>query len=95
MTPGVGVRLLTPIGPFRVDIGYNPYAPDAGPAFFVEKSDLAAGRAGRVICVSPGSTESLSGTVSDTFVCPATYTPTRKGGLLPRLTFHFSIGNAF
>jgi outer membrane protein insertion porin family/translocation and assembly module TamA len=89
------VRLLTPIGPFRVDIGYNPYTPDAGPAFFVEKGDILAGRPGRVICVSPGSSEPVSGVVSNTFVCPATYTPGQKGGLLPRLTFHFSIGNAF
>jgi outer membrane protein insertion porin family/translocation and assembly module TamA len=95
VTPGAGVRLLTPIGPFRVDIGYNPYTPDAGPAFFAEKGDILAGRPGRVICVSPGSTEPLSGTVSSTFICPATYTPDQKGGLLPRLTFHFSIGSAF
>ena len=95
ITPGVGVRLLTPIGPFRVDIGYNPYAPDTGPAFFAEQGDILAGRPGRVICVSPGGSEPLNGAVSPAFVCPSTYTPTQKGGLLPRLTFHFSIGNAF
>jgi outer membrane protein assembly factor BamA len=100
LTPGVGVRLMTPIGPFRVDIGYNPYAPDAGPAFFAQAGDILAGRPGRVICVSRGSTEPLSGAESSTFnsqtfTCPATYTPDQRGGLLSRLTFHFSIGNAF
>jgi hypothetical protein len=25
VTPGVGVRLQTPVGPFRLDVAYNPY----------------------------------------------------------------------
>src|SRR5690606_3346324 len=24
-TPGVGLRFLTPVGPFRLDVAYNPY----------------------------------------------------------------------
>lgn len=96
VTPGFGARLLTPLGPFRVDIGYNPYPPEAGPAFLVRGGDLKAGIPGRAICVSPGSTESIAsaGTGGAAF-CPATFTPDKRGGLLPRLTFHFSVGNAF
>jgi outer membrane protein insertion porin family/translocation and assembly module TamA len=29
-TPGVGVRLQTPVGPFRLDVAYNPYRLQAG-----------------------------------------------------------------
>ncbi|MFI5310170.1 MAG: outer membrane protein assembly factor [Gemmatimonadales bacterium] len=98
ITPGLGVRLVTPLGPFRVDIGYNPYALDAGPAFFLQGADLAAGKPGRAICVSPGSTEPLTltpGAPQGAFLCPATFLPDRRHSVLSRLAFHFSIGNAF
>jgi outer membrane protein insertion porin family/translocation and assembly module TamA len=32
-TPGVGLRFLTGVGPIRLDVGYNPYAPRAGPLY--------------------------------------------------------------
>ena len=94
ITPGIGLRLVTPLGPFRVDIGYNPYGFEAGPAFYIVNAVPSAGTVGRALCVSPGATESLTNNVSQTF-CPATFTPTAAGGLLRRLAFHFSIGNAF
>jgi outer membrane protein insertion porin family/translocation and assembly module TamA len=98
ITPGVGVRLVTPIGPFRVDVGYNPYAYDAGPAFYVQNANVAAGLPGRAICVSPSTTEPLTlaaGSSQPIPLCPATYLPLKTSGLLSRLVFHFSIGNAF
>jgi outer membrane protein insertion porin family/translocation and assembly module TamA len=98
ITPGIGVRLVTPLGPFRVDVGYNPYTPDAGPAFFIQNADLASGNPGRAICVSPGTTEPLviaAGSPPPAGLCPATFAPQRRGGFLQRLAFHFSIGNAF
>lgn len=98
ITPGVGVRLLTPIGPFRVDIGYNPYPYEAGPAFFIDNGNISKGILGRAICVSPGTTEPFvlpTGAPSPSVSCPASYTPLRQTGLLPRLKFQFSIGNAF
>jgi len=33
VTPGVGLRLNTPLGPARFDIAYNPYRLQAGPLF--------------------------------------------------------------
>jgi outer membrane protein assembly factor BamA len=30
ITPGVGLRILTPVGPARVDMAYNPYGPSNG-----------------------------------------------------------------
>jgi outer membrane protein insertion porin family/translocation and assembly module TamA len=97
-TPGIGVRLVTPLGPFRVDIGYNPNSLDAGPAFLVIPGDAKAGIAGRAVCVSPGTDDPLvlgSGTTSSSSSCPATFLPTASRSLLSRLTFHFSLGNAF
>lgn len=97
-TPGVGVRLITPLGPFRMDIGYNPNNVDAGPAFFVTEGDAGVGIAGRAICVSPGTDDPLflgPGQRPSASSCPATFTPPRSRSLLSRLTFHFSLGNAF
>ncbi|MBV9773047.1 MAG: BamA/TamA family outer membrane protein [Gemmatimonadetes bacterium] len=40
-TPGLGVRLLTPVGPIRVDAAYNPYAGEVGPLYgFDEERQL-------------------------------------------------------
>ncbi len=97
-TPGVGVRLITPLGPFRVDVGYNPNGVAAGPAFLVQPGDLANGVSGRAICVSPGTDDPLfldGGRTPSASSCPATFLPTRARGLLSRLTFHFSLGQAF
>jgi outer membrane protein assembly complex protein YaeT len=33
VTPGVGVRILTPLGPLRVDVAYNDYPRLAGPLY--------------------------------------------------------------
>lgn len=32
-TPGMGIRLATPIGPVRLDLAYDPYGPTVGPLF--------------------------------------------------------------
>jgi outer membrane protein insertion porin family/translocation and assembly module TamA len=36
LTPGVGVRLSTPLGPARLDVAYNPYKLQAGTLFQVD-----------------------------------------------------------
>lgn len=33
ITPGFGIRLQTPVGPVRADVGYNPYLPLTAPLF--------------------------------------------------------------
>lgn len=95
VTPGAGVRLVTPIGPFRVDIGYNPYGYEAGPAFYLQRRDIENGIPGRAICVSPGTTEPFATPPASPVGCPATFIPRRSGSFLSRLAFHFSIGEAF
>ena len=95
-TPGIGVRVVTPLGPFRVDVGYNGHPYEAGPAFYLQRA--SGTRQGRAICVSPGSQEPLDDARAELlgpFGCPATFRPSRPKGLFPRLAFHFSIGEAF
>ena len=40
VTPGVGMRFVTPLGPVRVDFGYNGYQPQAGPLMFETDSTI-------------------------------------------------------
>jgi outer membrane protein assembly factor BamA len=98
-TPGAGVRVFTPVGPFQMNVGYNPYPRPAGAIFF-DKAPNAQGFA-PLYCVSPGNRipavklengeyEQLSGTN-----CPSTYKPVQKNTFFSRLTFTFSIGPDF
>jgi outer membrane protein assembly factor BamA len=36
VTPGIGLRLNTPLGPARLDVAYNPYKLQSGPLFQVD-----------------------------------------------------------
>ena len=98
-TPGIGVRVFTPVGPFQANVGYNPYPRPAG-AIFYDEVPNAQGFA-PLYCVSPGNRipavkldngvyEQIAGSS-----CPATYTPPQSNGFFRRLTFTFSIGPDF
>lgn len=40
-TPGIGARIATPVGPFRLDVAYNGYDPEPGPLFGItERGEL-------------------------------------------------------
>jgi outer membrane protein assembly factor BamA len=56
-TPGVGLRISTPLGPIQVNAGYNPYRAVAGQALFTPGRDLATtqGFTG-VYCAVPSGT---------------------------------------
>lgn len=91
-TPGLGLRIVTPLGPFRVDVGYQPYAPRAGRALFFTSGDNK-GTTGEILCASPRDISDSR--AIDIFDCPGTYRPATGRGVLSRLTFHFGLGQAF
>lgn len=96
-TPGIGVRLATPFGLFRMDVGYNPYGLAAGPAF-VAVSGTTTG-SGKLLCVSPGTTDRISlvdgSVIKGAGECPATFAPPTAPNAASRLVFHFGLGQAF
>jgi outer membrane protein assembly factor BamA len=47
VTPGVGIRLATPLGPARLDVAYNPYKLQAGPLFQFDSTGALTPVAGR------------------------------------------------
>ena len=103
-TPGIGARLSTFIGPIRLDIASNRYAPPKGPAY----RDVSLGlETAPLYCVSIGNTLPVTGfgqtdsqgrpipPVQAEGPCPATFAPTRATSFWDRLTINFSIGHAF
>lgn len=99
-TPGLGVRVASPVGPVRLDVGYNPYPLMPGVAYYdAPLSEVLA----PLYCVSPGNTYPIedhptSGVpIQDQSRgrCEATFQPERGRSLLRRFTLNFSIGQAF
>jgi outer membrane protein assembly complex protein YaeT len=89
-TPGVGLRIASPVGPIRFDLAYNRYAQQRGPAYTIVR-DQVTGNPSRLRCVSPGN--DLPNGFGDG--CPSTFTPRQDDSFFQKLTFHFSIGQAF
>jgi outer membrane protein insertion porin family/translocation and assembly module TamA len=109
VTPGVGVRVGSPVGPIRLDIGYNPYERRAGAAYFDTPQSQNGGSA-PLYCVTPGNGLPVTGwpfSPKDSEItgpqgtqanpsrgCPTTFRPP-AGGFFRHLTFNVSIGQAF
>lgn len=97
ITPGAGVRIASPFGAIRIDLGYNPYPSPEGAAYF--NAPLSAGVA-PLYCVSP--TNTLAVTKNPTGPptqaagpCPATFPPRGNTGFFRRINPSIWIGQAF
>lgn len=93
VTPGVGVRVFTPIGPLRVDIAYGPRQLRPGPVYYTSRR--GTGESDPVFCVSPGNTLEVTPIGQEAGACPSSYAPSPSGAFFRRLRFHFSIGQPF
>jgi outer membrane protein assembly factor BamA len=49
VTPGIGLRFITGVGPIRLDVGYNPYGPRPGPLYYLDEQ----GQEGELVLVDP------------------------------------------
>lgn len=52
VTPGLGIRVASPFGAIRVDLGYNPYRLPEGAAYFNAREQAGVAP---LYCVSPGN----------------------------------------
>ena len=109
VTPGLGVRVFTPLGPVQVNAGYNPYPAKFGPALYTPLQEQALAGFTGVYCAVPSDAASAIAPVATLKVdngksvweadksreCPATFQPTRSNHFFSRLTFTFSIGPDF
>lgn len=99
VTPGLGLRYFSPIGPIQVNAGYNPSRTRAGQAYF---APVRANGNAPLICVTgPGAPLApatvVGGTItgSVTSDCPASFTPKVSSGFFSRFVITFSIGTDF
>jgi outer membrane protein assembly factor BamA len=100
-TPGVGIRVLSPLGPIQVNLGLNRYPRPSGPIYFEDPSRVTGVRPdiSPLYCVSPGNTIALDNSIPGVFQpptsgaeCPSSYLPRSRR---QRLTFTISIGPDF
>ena len=101
VTPGLGIRVFSPVGPIQLNAGYNPGKPRPGPAYFAAKVDPLSGQA-PLFCVTafgetpvpikirPGAPPETDGAA-----CPATFVPATSSNFFRRLTLTLSIGTGF
>jgi outer membrane protein assembly factor BamA len=94
-TPGLGIRYFSPIGPIRVDVGYNPSGAER---LTVVTTQVCDNRNPAVGCtdIVPGETYQpgdLANRRQLRTLAPVTWRP--YSSFMDRLQFHFSIGQAF
>jgi outer membrane protein insertion porin family len=88
-TPGIGLRFISPVGPIRVDIGYNPKSEERLSVI----TELVPSDAGWLAARGSTQREGLFEITNKRIFNPST--GTGLGGVLNRLTLHLSIGEAF
>ena len=108
-TPGVGLRVFSPLGPIQVNAGYNPYPPYQGQALYTPGRTLAEEGYTGVYCAvrqgTPAADAPLAFRTTDqgkvvwksdqSATCARTYQPVSPTRWINRLTFTFSIGSDF
>lgn len=99
-TPGVGIRVFSPVGPIQVNAAYNPYDYPAGPIYYDALPVEVPGRGlvSPLYCTSPGNGLRVfpDGTQAQRpDGCPPTFPFDRRNNFFSRLTFTFSIGPDF
>jgi outer membrane protein insertion porin family/translocation and assembly module TamA len=107
VTPGIQLTALSPVGPVRLVVGYNPYNRPPGPIYYevprlVGVVDGFTAQVGALPCVSPNNRLPVhrADPTSNVLVqsegrCPASFIPTSNTSFRSRLTFGLAIGQAF
>jgi hypothetical protein len=99
-TPGLGIRVFSPIGPVQLNVGYNPYGGRPGTAYFASPVNSATSKAPLLCVTAPGETVVpifvVGGQqVQNAASCPSTFRPALSSAFLSHLTFTLSIGTGF
>jgi outer membrane protein assembly factor BamA len=99
-TPGLGIRVFSPIGPIQLNVGYNAYGGRAGTAYFASPVNSTTSKAPLLCVTAPGEPVVpifvIGGQqVQNVAACPNTFRPALSSSFLSHLTFTLSIGTDF
>jgi outer membrane protein assembly factor BamA len=99
-TPGLGIRVFSPIGPIQLNVGYNAYGGRAGTAYFASPVNSMTSKAPLLCVTAPGEPVVpifvIEGQqVQNVAACPNTFRPALSSSFLSHLTFTLSIGTDF
>ncbi|MEO7085271.1 MAG: BamA/TamA family outer membrane protein [Gemmatimonadaceae bacterium] len=99
VTPGLGLRIFSPVGPIQANVGYNPYRLRGGPAYFATPVDQNSTLAPLVCVTAPGVTplpvHVVNGQLQqDIAACP-NFVPSKSSSFWSHLQFTLSIGTGF
>lgn len=100
VTPGLGFRYFSPVGPIQANAAYNPQKTRPGPAYWAAiDSPLAVNSP--LLCVTSPGTKPVNIPTKDgkmestTADCPSNFVPFRSSNFLNRFVFTVSIGASF
>lgn len=95
-TPGFGVRYFTPIGPIRVDLGYNPGRTESVRVITTDVCEQTAAGCVPISGDGPVDPSRLRNTSRLRLLDrPIEWDPNPRGEFLHRFQLHLSIGQAF
>lgn len=102
VTPGVGFRYFSPVGPIQMNVGYNPSKTPAGQAYFTPTTATSNNKA-PLICVTGRGAQVVPVHVDAAGIftqpentsCPASFVPFSNNSFFNRLRFTLSIGTSF
>jgi outer membrane protein assembly factor BamA len=98
VTPGIGLRIFTPVGPIQGNVGYNGAQPRPGPLYFAQPV-TSSGQANLVCVTAPGEAPVpvpfKNGIYDTPTSCPASFIPFRGSSFFSKLTLTLSVGTSF
>jgi outer membrane protein insertion porin family len=99
VTPGLGIRIFSPVGPIQANVGYNPYKLRAGPAYFATPVDQNSSLAPLVCVTGPGvaplPVHVVNGQLQQDLVNCPNFVPSKSSSFWSHLQFTLSIGTGF
>lgn len=101
VTPGLGLRYFSPVGPIQANAGYNPSKTRAGPAYWAAIDNPLTSNS-PLLCVTPAGSKPVlipkdrdGRMIASTQDCPADFVPFRSSNFFKRFVYTVSVGVSF
>ena len=100
VTPGLGLRYFSPVGPIQANAGYNPSKTRAGPAYWAAIDNPLTSNS-PLLCVTPAGSKPVlipkdrdGRMIASTQDCPADFVPFRSSNFFKRFVYTVSAEGA-